>query len=104
MPTVYLPSMMRSLAGGRDFLEVSGGTVGEVIEQAEAQAPGLRDRVLEGDRLRSNIAVAINGEIGTLGLLEKVEPDSEIHFVAAISGGGGVPLWKISLLWPTGCG
>ncbi len=89
MATVYLPSMMRSLAGGRDRLEAAGDTVGAVIEKADEQAPGLKARLLDGDRLRSNVAVAVDGEVGTLGLLERVAPDSEIHFVAAISGGAG---------------
>ena len=92
MPTVFLPSMMRSLAGGRDRLEVDGATVAEVIEQADKLAPGLKQRVVDGDRLRSNVAVAIDGEVGALGLLERVEPDSEIHFVAAIAGGAAISL------------
>ncbi len=92
MPVVFLPSAMRNLAGGKDRLEVTGATVGEVIEQAEKQAPGLRGRVLDGDRLRPNVAVAIDGVVASLGPLEKVAPDSEIHFVAALAGGTGFSL------------
>jgi len=31
--------------------------------------------------------VAVDGEISPLGLLERVHPSSEVHFVAAIRGG-----------------
>ncbi len=59
----------------------------QVIEGLEIQCPGLRDRLIEGDRLRPNISVAVDGEITPLGLLEDVRPESEVHFVAAIKGG-----------------
>lgn len=87
MPTVYIPTLLHSLTGGRSQLEVPGATVRQVIEGLEIQCPGLRDRLIEGDRLRPNISVAVDGEITPLGLLEDVRPESEVHFVAAIKGG-----------------
>ncbi len=45
---------------------------------------------MDGDRLRPNIQVAVDGAVGPLGLRERADPASEIHFVAAISGGGRV--------------
>ena len=39
----------------------------------------------EADELRS---VAVDGEVSPIGLLEPVSAGSEVHFVAAISGGG----------------
>ena len=87
MPTVYIPTLLHSLTGGRSQLEVAGATVRQVIEGLEIQYPGLRDRLIDGDRLRPNISVAVDGEITPLGLLEDVRPESEVHFVAAIKGG-----------------
>ncbi len=87
MATVFIPSMLRPLAGGQDALEVNGATVREVVENLAVSYPGLRGRLLADGQLPGNISVAIDGEISTLGLLDQLEPDSEIHFVPAISGG-----------------
>jgi molybdopterin converting factor small subunit len=87
MATVYIPTLLRGAAAGRQQIEVAGETVREVIDNLERAAPGLRESLMEGNRLRSNISVAIDGEVSPLGLLEKVGPSSEVHFVAAIKGG-----------------
>jgi hypothetical protein len=87
LPTVYIPALLHSASGGRSQLDVPGATVRQVIEAVEAVCPGMRDRLVEGDRLRPNISVAVDGEISPLGLLEELRPDSEVHFVAAIKGG-----------------
>lgn len=82
--------MLKELTGGSTEVEVSGSTVRQVLESLESRWPGISSRLLDGEgRLRANLAVAIDGEIGTLGLREAVEPDSEIHFVSAIAGGRG---------------
>jgi len=61
--------------------------VRQVIESLERTWPGIRERLLEQDRLRPNISVAVDGEVTPMGLLETVGPASEVHFVAAIKGG-----------------
>jgi molybdopterin synthase sulfur carrier subunit len=66
---------------------VEGSTVREVIDNLEQSWPGIRERLVTENRLRSNISVAVDGEVTPLGLLEPVSPSSEVHFVAAISGG-----------------
>ncbi len=87
MPTAYIPTLLQSVTGGKSSLEVEGATVRQVIENLEQAYPGIRDRLLEEDRLRPNISVAVDGEISPAGLLESVGPASEVHFVAAIKGG-----------------
>ena len=87
MPEVHIPAMLRELTGDRSTVEAAGATVREVIEDLERRWPGIRDRLTDGDRLRSNLAVAIDGEVSPLGLREAVEPSSEVHFIAAIKGG-----------------
>jgi molybdopterin converting factor small subunit len=82
--------MLQPLAGGREEIECDGATVADVIEALERSCPGLRDRLVEGDRLRPNLSVAVDGVIGTIGLREPVGPESEVHFVAAIRGGASM--------------
>ena len=79
--------MLREAAGGSTEIEASGGTVRAVLDDLDRRHPGLKARLCEGDRLRSNLAVAINGELEPLGVLARVDADAEIHFVPAISGG-----------------
>ena len=87
MALVFIPSLMQPLTGGKDRVEVSGSTVRQVVESLEAEYPGIRDRLVEDRRIKPNIAVAVDGEISPLGMLEKVGPDSEVHFLPAIGGG-----------------
>ncbi len=87
MATVYLPALLRPLAGGRDSLSVEGATVRQVIDNLDKQCPGIKERLVENNRLKPNISVAVDNEILPLGLIEPVQPDSEVHFVQAITGG-----------------
>ena len=88
MPTVYIPSLMQSLTGGKQTVEVEGSTVRQVVEALEQAYPGMRDRLAESGRIKPNISVAIDGEVTTLGMLQKVGEKSEVHFLPAIGGGG----------------
>jgi molybdopterin synthase sulfur carrier subunit len=87
VPTVYIPPFLQSLTGGESAVEVEGATVREALDNLEKVCPGIRARLLDQDRLRPNIRAAVDGRISPLGLLERVSPSSEIHFLAAISGG-----------------
>jgi molybdopterin synthase sulfur carrier subunit len=85
---VYIPALLQSLTGGKSSVEAEGATVRQVIESLEQAYPGIRERLLEQGKLRPNISVAVDGEVSPMGLLEPVGPASEVHFVAAIKGGG----------------
>ncbi len=87
MAIVFIPTLLQPLTGGRASVEAEGATVRQVIESLERAWPGIRERLLDEDRLRPNISVAVDGEITPMSLLEPVGPTSEVHFVAAIKGG-----------------
>ena len=87
MATVFVPSGMRELTGGVAELQIEGATVRQIIRKLEEAHPGTQDWLVEDDRLKPNISVAIDGVVSPLGLLADVGPASEVHFVAAISGG-----------------
>ena len=90
MARVFIPSMLQPLTGGREEIACDGATVADVVEALERSCPGLRDRLVDGHRLRPNLSVAVDGVVGNLGLREPVGPESEVHFVAAIRGGSAV--------------
>lgn len=88
MAKVFIPALLRELTGGQTEVEADGSTVRQLIEDLNRQFPGLAARLTEEDgRLKPNISVAVDGEVSPLGLVEKVPPNAEVHFVTAIKGG-----------------
>jgi sulfur-carrier protein len=78
---------MRDLTGGADRVEAAGRTVRQVIESLEAAHPGIRARLLDEDRLKPSIGVAVDGVVSRLGVRQPVGESSEVHFLPAVSGG-----------------
>jgi molybdopterin converting factor small subunit len=87
MPVVFIPALLRDLTHGEESVQVPGETLREVIEQLEFRYPGVKARLYDGDRLRSGIAVAVDGAISRQRLRHRLEEASEVHFLPAISGG-----------------
>ena len=87
MATVYIPTMLLPVTNGVKQTHVEATNVRQVINGLEDQFPGIRERLVEDNQVRSNLAVSIDGEIARMGLLERVRENSEVHFVPAISGG-----------------
>ena len=78
---------MQKLTEGQQQIEVDGGTVRQVVDALEARFPGFKARIVEDDRIKTEIAIAVDGEIVTAGLRAKVGPESEVHFLPALAGG-----------------
>jgi len=87
MATVFIPSLMQSLTNGEHRVDIEGATVRQIINNLDARYPGMKERLVEANRVKSNISVAIDGEVTTLGMLGKVGESSEVHFLPAIGGG-----------------
>ena len=87
MATVFIPSLMQSLTAGKHQVQVEGATVRQIVNNLDSAFPGMKERLVEGNRIKPNISVAIDGEITPMGMLEKVGENSEVHFLPAISGG-----------------
>jgi sulfur-carrier protein len=87
MAVVWVPALLRPLTGGNERVMAPGSTVGNVIEALEMDYPGIRDRLVENGRLRPTIAVVVDGHVSALKLRQKLNDDSEVHFIPAISGG-----------------
>ena len=85
--TVFVPTMLLPLTGGVKQVDMEADNVRQVIDRLETLYPGIKDRLIESGQIRSNLAVAIDGEVARLGLLEKIGEAKEIHFVPAIGGG-----------------
>ena len=87
MPIVYVPPQLKTLAGGVETFEVDAGNIRSVIAKLDEQFPGVKSRLCQDDELRPGLSVSVNGRISSLGLYQKVQPQDEVHFIPAISGG-----------------
>ena len=87
MANVFIPSLMQNLTGGEKQVRVEGSTVRQIINNLDGMYPGFKDRLVEDDRVKPNISVAVDGEVTPLGMIERVNENSEVHFLPAIGGG-----------------
>ena len=87
MAVVFIPSQMREMTGGVAKVTVPGASLRQVINNLDGEHPGMKAHLVEDDRINPLFSVAVDGEIIRLGLMHPVGPDSEVHFLPAMSGG-----------------
>ncbi len=87
MAKIFIPTMLQSLTVGIKRVEMEARNIRHVIEQLDEMFPGIKDRLVENGDIRPNLAIAIDGDVAIMGMLEKVGENSEVHFVPAIGGG-----------------
>lgn len=87
MPILNIPHQLRSLSEGTDRIEIEATTVEQAIDRLDVRFPGIRQRLCDGNELRAGLAVAVDGTMSSRGLLQKLKPESEVHFLPAIGGG-----------------
>jgi molybdopterin synthase sulfur carrier subunit len=87
MAQVFIPPAIRSLVDSREVIEAEGRTMAEIIDNLNDRFPGLKEHICEGDDLRPDLSVAVGSSVSSLGLLQRVSPDDEVHFLPSIGGG-----------------
>ena len=87
MPEVWVPVIAQHLTGGKQRVRVAGSTVHQVIDSLESAYPGMKALLCEGEGIMPGIAVIIDGEVTNIGMLARVQEESEVHFLPAIGGG-----------------
>jgi MoaD family protein len=87
--TVKIPTQLRAATGGEAEAEVSGGTVGEVLDALYARFDDLQERISDGEGLRRFVNVYLGGEdIRFLdGLETPVDDGDEVTILPAVAGG-----------------
>ncbi|MBX3443678.1 MAG: MoaD/ThiS family protein [Planctomyces sp.] len=85
--TVQIPASLRRLTGGAAQATARAATVRDLVAALDAQFPGLRDRLCEGDRLRTGLAVAVNSRICSTGLSTPLPAGADVTFLPTVSGG-----------------
>jgi sulfur-carrier protein len=89
MATVRIPTPLRPHAGGRDHVETTGSTVGEILANLGREFPPLRDRLFDGEDLRRFVNVYVNNEdIRFLDDLNTaVAENDDVSIIPAVAGG-----------------
>lgn len=85
--TVFVPIGMRPLTDGQRVVPATGRTVAEVVDDLESHYPGFHESLVEGNRLKRGLTIAVNSVEQPLGLLAKVPPNAEVHILPAMAGG-----------------
>ena len=90
MAKVLIPTPLRQYTGKQDKVEVSGATVGEVLNTLATQYPDLRKQIFTDEgKLRSFVNVYLNDE--DIRYLQKedtlVSESDTISIVPSIAGG-----------------
>lgn len=86
MATVYIPAMLRPLAGGAATVPVEGNTLREVLAGLQQLHPAVVERVLDANGVRPEVFIAI-GAAESFSLDDAVKATDEIHILPAIAGG-----------------
>lgn len=80
MARVFLSGELSALAGVQE-VEIVADDIRSLQRALENGYPALRGKLSKG------LAIAVDGEIVNSPLLEKLGPDSEVHFIPAIEAG-----------------
>ena len=90
MPSIRVPSALRTFTGGNSDVDVSASTVRDAIADLERRHPGIAARILDGGgAVKPFIRIFVGADdIGALaGLDTQLTERDEISIVPAIAGG-----------------
>ena len=86
---VRIPTILRTYTGGEKAVTGEGASLSALIDDLEANHPGLKDRLVEEGDLRRFVNVYINDEdVRFIGGLEAALSDGdEVVVLQAVAGG-----------------
>ncbi|MEA3077617.1 MAG: sulfur-carrier protein [Actinomycetota bacterium] len=90
MPTIRIPTQLRTLTAGAGEVAVDGSTVGEALKALDAAHPGIGERLFdEAGKIRRFVNVFVADEdIRFLdGAGTPVEAGTTISIIPAVAGG-----------------
>jgi sulfur-carrier protein len=90
MATVRIPTPLRKLTDGKEEVQATGATIGEILADLEKQYPGIKARICDDSgQVRRFVNIFANDEdIRFLANLDTpVKDTDEVSIVPAIAGG-----------------
>jgi molybdopterin converting factor small subunit len=89
---VRIPTILRTYTDGAKSVTGSGDTLAALIDDLEANHPGIKDRLIDGDDLRRFVNVYVNDEdvrfTGSLGTT--LNDGDQVTVLPAVAGGAPV--------------
>ena len=87
MAIIHIPSLMLDLTSGVSVVEVNAVSVRQALDLLEERFPGFKERLCEGDLLRPNFALVVDGAISPRRLKHRITEKSDVRFIPALAGG-----------------
>lgn len=87
---VRIPTILRTFTGGQNEVEASGHTVAHVLESLDADYPGIKARIVDGEgKLRRFVNVYVgDDDVRFVGGLEaEVADGAKVSIIPAVAGG-----------------
>jgi molybdopterin synthase sulfur carrier subunit len=86
---VRIPTILRTYTSGEKAVDASGATLAALIDDLEANHPGIKDRLIDGGDLRRFVNVYVNDEDVrfTGGLETALNDGDQIVVLPAVAGG-----------------
>ncbi len=88
MVTVFIPNAFRKFSGDREQVEVEGGSsLRQVIEHLETECPGIKEQLVLDGGVHPGLAIFVNDEQISQGLIEQVPEEATLRILPALGGG-----------------
>jgi molybdopterin synthase sulfur carrier subunit len=86
---VRIPTILRTYTGGEKAVDAKGSSLSSLIDDLEANHPGLKERLIENGDLRRFVNVYVNDEdVRFLGGLDApVRDGDQVVVLPAVAGG-----------------
>jgi sulfur-carrier protein len=86
---VRIPTILRTYTDGEKAVSAEGATLSALIDDLEANHPGIKDRLIDNGDLRRFVNVYINDEdVRFIGSLEATLSDGDqVVVLPAVAGG-----------------
>jgi sulfur-carrier protein len=86
---VRVPTILRTYTGGQKAVTGQGGTLAQLIDNVEANNPGVKERLVDESGLRRFVNVYVNDEDVrfTGGLDTEVSDGDTVVILPAVAGG-----------------
>ena len=86
---VRIPTILRTYTGGEKAVSAGGASLRALIDDLEANHPGIKDRLIENGDLRRFVNVYVNDEdVRFIGGLEaELSDGDQVVVLPAVAGG-----------------
>lgn len=86
---VSVPTILRTHTGGEKRVEANGSTLAEVIDDLDANFAGLKERLVNEDKLHRFVNIYVNDEDVRFsgGLATEISDGDDVTILPAVAGG-----------------